>query len=277
MKPAKFEIVRPASLAEACQVLAQSDGAAKPIAGGQSLGPMLNLRLTQPGILVDITAIPELVRIEESDGVVTFGACVSTASIEDGLFPTGGLAMLPDVARRIAYRAVRNRGTIGGSLCHADPAADWMAALLALEGECLITGVTGSRAVPLGEFMQSAFEVRLDKGELLDAIRIPRTAAGAKWAYEKISRKTGEFALAIGAVLSDPERGVCRAVAGATDGRPIVIEDARTLGASSKGTAAAFDQTAAARLLTEGGLREESARQFHVAALGRAYLRALGQ
>ena len=108
---------------------------------------MLNLRLARPRLLIDITGIPELTRVEDTADAVTIGACVTTASIEDGRLPGHGLEMLPAVAGRIAYRAVRNRGTVGGSLCHADPAADWVTVLCVLGAECSIAGV-GSAALP---------------------------------------------------------------------------------------------------------------------------------
>lgn len=148
MKPAAFDFVRARSLAEATQLLSQVDDA-RIIAGAQSLGPMLNLRMVQPQILVDITGIPVVSEIAEDDDGITVGACITTGNIEDGRLPTGGLAMLPEIASQIAYRAVRNRGTIGGSVCHADPAADWPSALCALNAECIITGTMGSRRLPI--------------------------------------------------------------------------------------------------------------------------------
>ena len=138
MKPAAFEFVRASTLSEATTILLEADGAARVVAGAQSLGPMLNLRLVQPRILVDITGIAELTEIEDRADAVTLGACITTANIEDGRLPGRGLQALSVVAGRIAYRAVRNRGTIGGSVCHADPAADWVSALCALERECVI-------------------------------------------------------------------------------------------------------------------------------------------
>ena len=139
MKPAPFDYARPSTLSDAIALL-RSEGSVKLLAGGQSLGPMLNLRLVQPDLLVDIAAVPELLRIEtEGDGLL-IGACVTHADIEDGRVPdpTGGA--LPAVAGAIAYRAVRNRGTIGGSLAHADPAADWPLALAALGADGRVLG-----------------------------------------------------------------------------------------------------------------------------------------
>ena len=140
MKPAAFEFVRASTLSEATTILLESDGAARVVAGAQSIGPMLNLRLVQPRVLVDVTGIAELTAIEDRDDAVTLGACITTANIEDGRLPGRGLQALSLVASRIAYRAVRNRATIGGSVCHADPAADWVPALCALEAECVISG-----------------------------------------------------------------------------------------------------------------------------------------
>src|SRR5947209_2074656 len=129
MKPAAFEVIRPHSIKEVVDLLSGSFGEARIVAGSQSLGPMLNLRLVRPRLLVDITGISEMMRVDEDEKGLTIGACVTTGTIEDGKLPLNGLAMLPAIAAHIAYRAVRNRGTIGGSVCHADPAADWPSAL----------------------------------------------------------------------------------------------------------------------------------------------------
>ena len=229
MKPTNFEFARAASLGEAAAVLRQANGGAKAVAGGQSLGPMLNLRLVQPSILVDITAIPELTRIEEDADGITVGACITTSDIEDGRVRMQELPILATVAGGVAYRAVRNRGTIGGSICHADPAGDWVPALSAFGAECIVTDGRHVRRVPVEEFVTGAFEVVLEPGELLQAIRIPRPSRAARCGYYKVCRKAGEFALASGAVLVDSERDRFRAVIGATAGRPIVIDDARAI------------------------------------------------
>ncbi len=141
------------------------------------------------------------------------------AAIADGGVPDIGLNLLARVAEGIAYRAVRNRGTIGGSLCHADPAADWVTVLTALGAEAL-TG--NDRTLPLHDFIRGAFRTALTPGELLRAVRIPKLSPAARWGYVKACRKPGEFAHAMAAVLVD--RGVTRAVIGATGGVPIVLE-----------------------------------------------------
>src|SRR5262245_15797642 len=159
MKPAAFDYVRPATVSEALRVLREVPGA-RVLAGGQTLGPMLNLRLAQPAVLVDITRIPQLAAVTEDTDAVSVGATVTHAAVEDGRIPdpTGGF--LARVARGIAYRAVRTRGTIGGSLAHADPSGDWLACLTALGAEAVIANGTTFR-VPLSSFMRRAMETQL--------------------------------------------------------------------------------------------------------------------
>ena len=267
MKPAAFDYHRPSSIAEAVSILREAGGAAKLVAGAQSLGPMLNLRLAQPRILVDIASIPDLARADLEGDELILGACVTAAGIEDGRAGAPpALAMLAAVAGGIAYRAVRNRGTIGGSLCHADPAADWVSVLPALGASCTIAGPAGTRSLPAAAFVRAPFETALEPDEILTAIRIPLPGPRARWGYGKVSRKTGKFAMAIGAVLHDPDRDILRAVIGATDGRPIVIE---------RGSAATLDEARASALLAEAGLRDEAARQLHLVVLRRAAATAL--
>jgi carbon-monoxide dehydrogenase medium subunit len=270
MKPAPFEIARPAGLLEAAALLASAPGAAKLIAGGQSLGPMLNLRLARPQLLVDISALPELRRVEERQDQLTFGACVTTADIEDGRVG-GGVPMLAHVAGRIAYRAVRNRGTVGGSLCHADPAADWTAALSALGAEAVLSDGQRRRCLPVAQLMRGAFETALSPAEILSAVRIPKPTPRARWGYYKVCRKVGEFALAIGVVYSDPERGAFRAVIAATGGAPVVVADARELfsGAQLLTSDTQLDAAAAERLLGRA-VRDGARRRLLITALWRA-------
>jgi aerobic carbon-monoxide dehydrogenase medium subunit len=270
MKPAKFDFVRAASLADATKLLAESDGSARLVAGGQSLGPMLNLRLAQPRLLIDITGIPELTRIEDDDGAVTFGACVTTANMEDGRFPGLGLDALAGVAGQIAYRAVRNRGTVGGSLCHADPAADWVSTLCALGAECLISG-RNSRRMPADQFIAGAYENALQPGEILEAIRVPRLSPRGRFGYHKICRKAGEFALAIAVVLDDPEREQFRMVIGATKGRSIVVAQASELIRDDKTP----DEGAIRRVLDQHGITDRILQRQQLAAVARAYEQAM--
>ncbi len=276
MKPAQFNYARAASIREAAAILRQGNGGARVVAGGQSLGPMLNLRLAQPSLLIDITAIAELTSVEEDAGGLTLGACVTTADIEDGRVRMDELPVLAAVARGIAYRAVRNRGTIGGSVCHADPAGDWLPLLVALGAECIIADGRHIRRVPAEQLVTGAFEVALEPGELLQAIRIPRPSRGAGCGYYKVCRKTGEFALASAAVLLDRDRDRFRAVIGATQGPPIVIDDARTIfdGIAQPHGRLRLDERAATELLRPAGPTTPAGLRLHLTALTRAADRA---
>jgi carbon-monoxide dehydrogenase medium subunit len=222
VKAARFEFIRPQTLAHALELLGQAGS--RPFAGGQSLGPMLNLRLARPARLVGLAHLPELRHIEETSEGVTYGAALTHAEFEDGAMadPTGGI--LAAVARGIAYRAVRNRGTIGGSLAHADPAADWPVTLTALGATAHLTSRLGRRQLPVRDLMRGAFETALGPGEIVAAVTVPRLSAAARWGYRKSCRKLGEFAEAMAAVLIDEPRGVARLVVGATEGRHLVSE-----------------------------------------------------
>ncbi len=226
MKPFSFDYERPRDLREAATLLAQGGDGARVIAGGQSLGPMLNLRLTRPSLLVDVTHIPEMTGVETAADAITLGACITHAAIEDRRLPDIGQQVLSRIAGGIAYRAVRNRGTIGGSIAHADPAADWVTSLTALDASVITyrAGEVG-RAIPLDGFFTAGFVTVLKPGEIVQAIRIPRLSAAARWGWYKITRKPGEFASAIGAVLTDPVRNLRRAVIGATGGPPVLLQD----------------------------------------------------
>ncbi len=271
MKPARFEFVRARSVSEACRLLAEADGEARVIAGAQSLGPMLNLRLARPQLLVDITGIPELARIEDAGASVTLGACMTTANIEDGRVPGRGFETLAAIASGIAYRAVRNRGTIGGSLCHADPAADWVCVVCVLGGECLVAGPNGKRWLPANALMTGAFTTALAPSELLEAIRLPRPSPRARLGYFKLCRRAGEFALAMSAVMNDPQRGKLGMVIGATNDRPIVIEDAAGLLRGDQ----TLDEARAVGMLERHGITDPVIQRQQLAAMTRACAQAM--
>jgi len=264
MKPAPFDYERPASVEAATQMLAQAQNA-RILAGGQTLGPMLNLRLAQPSLLVDITRIPDLVRVEERAGTVTLGACVTHAAIEDRRIGDFTQGLLPRVARGIAYRAVRNRGTLGGSIAHADPAADWLTCFMALGAAVLIQGEHGVREAAIGDFVRGALACDLRLGELITGIRLPRLSPDARWGYAKICRKEGEFAEAIGVYISDPQRNFERLVAGAAGGPPLILAPPP---AASLPEADAGQMT---RLLRDAGyVADAYGMQIHAAAMLRA-------
>src|SRR6202795_4508991 len=145
MKAAAFAYDRPSDLSKALALTARTNRSSKIIAGGQSLGPMLNLRLVQPDLIIDIAGLGELRQAERRDDELVIGACITHGDIEDGRIPDVTRGAMQRVAAAIAYRAVRNRGTIGGSLSHADPAADWISTTAALGATLVSQGADGSR------------------------------------------------------------------------------------------------------------------------------------
>ena len=276
MKPVAFDYQRPASLADAGTLLGQDGVQAKAIAGSQSLGPMLNLRLAQPDLLVDVTGIPELTAVASDDTVVEIGACVTHADIEDRRIDDPSNGLMAKVAGGIAYRAVRNRGTIGGSLAHADPAADWISVLPLLNAELVICGPRGTRTMAAEDLMISSFTTNLARDELIQAVRVAKLSRAARWGFFKFNQKAGEFAHAIGAVVVDRDRDIFRAVIGAIETAPIVVENAAALFdvASKAASGPAIDAAAVAELLDQHGVTDPYLRKLAVVALQRAMLEA---
>ena len=272
MKAAPFAYERPSNLSSAVALMAETNGAAKIMAGGQSLGPMLNLRLVQPELIIDITGMPELKQAGRDGEELVIGACVTHGDIEDGRLPDVTRGAMQRVAGGIAYRAVRNRGTIGGSLSHADPAADWVSALPALGAKLRLRSSIGYRDIAVEDFMTGALESALRPGELLESIRVPTMRASARWAYVKACRKPGEFAHAIAAVLMDPEAATGRVVIGAIEAPPIVLRDASMLfgGKISGNFKREFVPSVADALLAKAGVVNAAERHIHVAILRRA-------
>jgi aerobic carbon-monoxide dehydrogenase medium subunit len=272
MKPVAFDYARPTTLDAAARLLGQPHVFAKALAGGQSLGPMLNLRLAQPDLLVDITSIPELTAVTEGCDDLDIGACITHADIEDGRLPDPSRGLLRQVAGRIAYRAVRNRGTIGGSLAHADPAADWISALALVDAHAVLWSPHDRRSVAVADLMISSFTTALAPDELIQSIRVQKLSPRATWGFYKFSQKAGEFAHTIAGVLHDPVRGVFRAVVGAIETAPIVVADATVLfpGGFAGDLAERLDERAALLLLDRKGVSDEYIRSLAVVALRRA-------
>jgi len=276
MKPAPFAYERPRHLEAALAVMAGTDGVIKIMAGGQSLGPMLNLRLVAPDLIVDITGLAELKHVEHNGDELVLGACVTHADIEDGRIPDVTRGAMQGIAGAIAYRAVRTRGTIGGSLSHADPSADWVSGLSALGAKLTLRSVAGARSVAMKDFIVGALESVLAPGEIVEAVRVPVMAASARWGYVKSCRKTGEFAHAIGAVLIDPDAGTARVVIGAVEAAPIILDDTAELfgGRITGDFSERFDARVADKLLSRAGISNAADRHIHVAVLRRAVAEA---
>jgi carbon-monoxide dehydrogenase medium subunit len=265
MKPVNFSHVFPATIADTLAGLGQ-EGASL-VAGNQSLGPMLNLRLARPDRVIDLSSLDRLRAVEETDTHVRFGARITHAEIEDGEVPdpTGG--WLRDVAGHIAYRAVRNRGTIGGSLCHADPAADWVIVMTTLGATAIIEGASGERREPIGNFITGPYATALEKGEILVAVEVRQPGPDARWGYWKFVRQTGDFAKASAAVYIDPIHGIKRCVIGALGRQPAVLDDPTGLLDGSVKPANAIAKALPDRLA--------SSLTMHVVALTRALSQAL--
>jgi aerobic carbon-monoxide dehydrogenase medium subunit len=218
MKAARFDYVRPGDVADALAVLGQAEGA-KLLAGGQSLGPMLNLRLVRPALLVDVSRLEALQRLEDTGSTWRIGAGVTHARLEDARGRLPGGEMLCEVASAIAYRSVRNRGTIGGSLAHADPAADWPLALAALGASINVRGST-RRSVLVARFIEGAFTTALAANEIIETIDVPKLSRAGRYGFYKFCRKTGEFAEASAAAVFDPQAGAARIFLGSLRGVP---------------------------------------------------------
>jgi len=193
MIPAPFDYARPATLDEALGLLAKHGDDAKLLAGGHSLLPAMKLRLAQPKMVIDIGRLPDLRFIRREDGRFAIGALTTHYDLESSAELKESCPLLPEVAASIGDVQVRNRGTIGGSLVHADPAADWPAAILALDAEMEIAGPQGRRTVKAADFFVDILQTAVGPGEILTAIRVPQTSA--RVAYEKFAQKASGFAI----------------------------------------------------------------------------------
>src|SRR5262245_38004217 len=176
MIPSAFEYMRPTSLAEAIRLLANHADDAKILAGGHSLVPMMKLRLAAPKILIDIGRLSELSGIREENGTIVLGACTTHYAAETSALLKQRCPLLSETAAAIGDVQVRNRGTIGGSVAHADPAADWPAALLALEAQMTLQQRSGTRTVKAADFFVDLLTTSMASNEILTEIRVPANA-----------------------------------------------------------------------------------------------------
>jgi CO/xanthine dehydrogenase FAD-binding subunit len=196
MKPAAFEYVVANSVEQAVAALAQAGGGAKILAGGQSLVPMLNFRLLRPAILVDINRIPSLAFIEDAGDAVKIGALTRHHQIETSPVIAKHFPILSYAMTHVAHLAIRNRGTIGGSLAHADPAAELPMMALLFGAKLHIVSGKGKRTVEASEFFRDALTVDLAEDELLTEIHLPKLPPQTGWGFEEVARRAGDFALA---------------------------------------------------------------------------------
>lgn len=234
MKPAAFEYFRPRSLDEALALLAEHGGDAKPLAGGQSLIPAMNFRLATPAVLVDLNGISELSYINNDAGDIRIGGMTRQRTVERSALVSHRVPLIAETMPHIAHPAIRNRGTVGGSLAHADPAAELPAVMLALNARFTVSSQAGTREVEADDFFVGLFTTAVQPGELLTDIRIPPAPSHSGCAFQEISRRHGDFALVgVAAVVSLDAAGNCadaRIALLSVGDRPMrAVEAAKTL------------------------------------------------
>ncbi|HEY0568499.1 MAG TPA: FAD binding domain-containing protein [Xanthobacteraceae bacterium] len=223
MKPAAFDYVRPQTLADAAAALREEGVATAAIAGGQSLMPMLNLRAVMVDRIVDISRLEELQTVEATPECLRIGALTTHAAIEDGKVPDLHNGLLRRVAWQISYRAVRNHGTIGGSVALADPSADWPACLIALDAEVRIAGRDGERREPVAAFVRDAYATSLAAGEIVLGFDLPRPDRPLRWGFAKVAPKSGAFATSIAVITASLDGGPVSVVLSAVASRPFAL------------------------------------------------------
>jgi carbon-monoxide dehydrogenase medium subunit len=207
MKPAPFDYAAPATLGEAVALLAARPGEAMPISGGQSLMPLLALRLARPALLVDLRRLPGLDQISVGRDGVRLGAKVRWRDIEDDPRLAAAHPLLRAAVAHIAHYQIRNRGTVGGSLAHADPAAELPGIAVACDGEIAAMGPAGARTIAAGEFFLGPLTTSLAAGEIVTELLLPAWPPGRRWGFEELARRRGDFALAGVAAFYDEGEG----------------------------------------------------------------------
>lgn len=251
MKPAAFDYHRATSIDDAIAALSQAD--AKIIAGGQSLVPMMNFRLVQPALLVDINHIPGLGNIMETEESCTFHALVRHVQGESPACPGGHFPIIPEAMRHVAHQAIRNRGTIGGSLAHADPSAEWPLVVTLLDAEIVLRGPGGERTVMPDEFFIAPLVTAIEDGEMLVAVRFRKLPGKVGMAFDEVSQRAGDFAIvSAGAVIRVEDGAIAEArlALGGVGDRPVRAASAEAFLIGKAPTPKLFEE--AAQLACEG-------------------------
>lgn len=211
MKPAPFDYFSPATVEEALALLDEHGGDAKPLAGGQSLIPAMNFRLARPAVLVDLNRIAELAYVRAESGGLAVGAMTRQRAIERSEVVARAAPLLAEAMPSIAHPQIRNRGTMGGSIAHADPSAELPAVMLALDAQFRAKSATGERSIPAGEFFKGMLETALAPGELLVEIAVPQLPARSGTAFLEMARRHGDYALVgVAVVVTLDPRGRCQ-------------------------------------------------------------------
>lgn len=229
MKPQAFDYARPDNAEEAVSMLAQAGDDARILAGGQSLMAVLNLRLAQPSVLIDISRVPDLNYVRVDGKHLAIGAAATQGSVEWRPGLKNDVPLLAQAFPHISHFQIRNRGTVCGSVAHADPSAELPLALLALEGEVVLRSGRGRRVVAAADFFQGMLMTARAQDELVEEVRYPLAQAGVRYAFDEFSGRHGDFAVCAVAAVVKPD-GIRLAVGGVSD-RPIVRTWPRLIGA----------------------------------------------
>jgi carbon-monoxide dehydrogenase medium subunit len=252
MKPARFDYLRPATRAEALQMLHDHrDGDAKILAGGQSLVPMMNFRMAQPETLIDINRLDELAFVEDRGATIAIGALTRHNDVMAHLLVTHHLPLVAAAYANVAHHTIRNRGTIGGNVVHADAASEMPAVLTALDACFRLDSTDGSRTLPAAEFFVDVFTTGIEPHELLSEIEIAKPPSGTGTAFEEVSLRTGDFAITSIAAEIHVEDGRivgARLAIGGIAGAPFRASLAETRLVGSEPTPNAIGEIAAAQI-----------------------------
>ncbi len=271
MKLPPFEYAAPATLKEAVALLASHGGEAKPLAGGQSLMPMMAFRIAQPSLLVDLRKLPDLKSIAIDKDGVRLGAMVRWRDIQDDKRLAQAHPLLQAAIAHVAHYQIRNRGTVGGSVCHADPAAEMPGIALTCDAEMTVMGKGGQRVIKAADFFLGALTTALQPDEILIEVKLPAWPAGRRFGFQEFARRRGDFAMAGIAVFYDPDAG--GTASNAHVGVIGVGEKQRRLGkAEAAINGSTLDEAAIAKASAAASAEVEPQDDIHASA---AYRRAL--
>ncbi|MEO1223710.1 MAG: xanthine dehydrogenase family protein subunit M [Pseudomonadota bacterium] len=270
MKAPDFDYLRAESLDQALDLLAQHGEDARLLAGGQSLMATLNLRLSAPTVLIDLNHVPNLAGITETETTIRIGAMTRHVAVERSPIIARYLPLIAAAMPHIAHAAIRNRGTIGGSLALADPAAEMPACALALRAVLEIAGPNGRRRVAAADFFRGLFETDLAPDEILVAIEYPKAPGGARWGFQELARRHGDYAMVglAAMVEGDPTFGAARLAYFAVEDRPVLAHSAasKLVGRALDDAAiAAAEDALDADLDPHGDLHADAATKRHLA------------
>jgi CO/xanthine dehydrogenase FAD-binding subunit len=243
MKPAKFDYYAPASLEETLALMGQYGSDAKILAGGQSLTPMLNMRLARPNVLVDLNRLEELRYLREENGIMAVGAMTRHVELEESPLVAERCPLLTEAVKLIGHPAIRNRGTVGGSIVHSDPAAELPAILKVLGGTALLKGPRGQRTVAAEELFLTFLTTSVEPDEVVVEVRFPILRQGAGWAVEELTRRYGDFAIvgvATTLMLENGEIADVNLVLTGVGGTPVKVDEATLALRGAEPTAEAF-------------------------------------